>query len=281
MASANPPNQAPIEALDQAFSGTEKKTTGEPTDDYRVRIPNFEGPLDLLLHLIRKEQLNIYDIPIARICKSYLEHLEVMQTPDVNLAGEFMVMAATLTYMKSLMLMPRDETAEAEDDPRLPLVQQLLEYEKFKKAAEELDKSPWMFRDLYPRPPSSSTELVPVEALLTAPLEPIDSFQLLLCLKAALSRTQRKPIIMQTDPISIREKVVQVGELLESSEIVDFTRLLPEERRPIDVIVAFFAMLELARMKFIEIIQHEIFGPIHIRGVRPLRDLNVGLLDQF
>ena len=285
MASAENPSYSK-DALDQAFELGSKagKNGADPNqDDYRVRTPVFEGPLDLLLHLIRKDQINIYDIPISKICQAYLEHIKMMQSPDVNLAGEFMVMAATLTFMKSLVLRPREEGENAEDDPRLPLVQQLLEYEKFKRAAEQVDQMDWMFRDIYPRPTTATTDIMPVEALLTAPLEPIDSFQLLVCLKTALSRTTKKPFVVQTDPISIKEKVVQMGELLESGDVVDFTRLLPavDDRRPKDVVIAFFAMLELARLKYIEIIQHEIFGPIHIRGVRPIRDLNVGLLDQF
>ena len=107
------------------------KTEDENNEDYRVFLPNFEGPLDLLLHLIRKDQLNIYDIPISNICKSYLETLRVISNIDVNVAGEFMVMAATLTLLKSLVLLPKEEGDSQSDDPRLPLVQQLLEYEKF------------------------------------------------------------------------------------------------------------------------------------------------------
>src|SRR5688572_25449176 len=128
MASSVPPGE--FDALDHALGGIPKAEGfqyGERAEDYRVRIPVFEGPLDLLLHLIRKEQLNIYDIPIAHICRSYLEHIELMAQPDVNLAGEFMVMAATLTHLKSLVLLPKEEGAGADDDPRMPLVAQLLE----------------------------------------------------------------------------------------------------------------------------------------------------------
>jgi len=250
------------------------------TDDYRVHTPVFDGPLDLLLHLIRKEQIDIYDIPIARICQSYLEHAEQMQRPDVNVAGEFMVMASTLIYIKSLMLLPRDGTEE-DDDPRAPLVRQLLEYERFRKAAEQIDTMDWLQRDIYPRPYVPQFEAIPVEALADAPLEPVDPLQLLICLKAAMSRTTRPPIRIEMDPVSIREKVTQMGELLEAESVVEFTRLLPEAPRARDVIIAFFAILEMARMKYVEILQHELFGPIHIRGVRPIRELNVAMLEQF
>lgn len=252
-------------------------------DDYRITLPVFEGPLDLLLHLIRKEQLNIYDIPISKICKSYLEHLELMRQIDVNIAGEFMVMAATLTLMKSLMLLPREGGDEEEEDPRLPLVAQLLEYEKFKKSAEELDQRPWLGRDLYPRSSTAISDIMPVESLMDAPLEPVDPFQLLLCLKIVNDRTQRPPMQISVDPTSIKEKVTQVQELLEQEEVVRFEQLLPtkEDRHVRDVIVAFLALLELAKLKFIEIVQAEQLGPIQIRRVRELKDLNVGLLDQY
>ncbi len=272
----------PTEALEQAFATAKREAQGEKlgAQDYRVSTPVFDGPLDLLLHLIRKEQINIYDIPISKICRSYLAYVETMTVPDVNLAGEFMVMAATLMFMKSLMLLPREESAEAED-PRAPLVAALLDYERFKKAAAKLDEMDWLFRDIYPRPFMPGNDIVPVEALMDAPIEPIDTFQLLLCLKAALSRTDRPPLKIATDPISIREKVVQIGEVLESGDTIEFRTLLPEDPRPKDIILAFFASLELARLKFIEVLQHENFGPIYLRSVRSIRELNVGLLDQF
>jgi len=273
-------------SLDQAFADIPQFTPSsspKEKDDYHVHLPVFEGPLDLLLHLIRKEQLNIYDIPIAKICKSYLEHLEIMRQIDVNIAGEFMVMAATLTLMKSLLLLPREGGDEAEEDPRLPLVAQLIEYEKFKKAAEELDQKPWLGRDLYPRSHEAISDMMPVESLLEGPIEQVDPFQLLLCLKIANDRTQKPPMQISVDPTSIREKVTQVQELLEQEEILKFEQLLPiqENRHVRDIIVAFLALLELAKLKFIEIVQAEQLGPIQIRRVKEMRDLNVGLLDQY
>jgi segregation and condensation protein A len=273
-------------SLDQAFADILPFTpSSQPKekDDYHVHLPVFEGPLDLLLHLIRKEQLNIYDIPIAKICKSYLEHLEIMRQIDVNIAGEFMVMAATLTLMKSLVLLPREGGDEAEEDPRLPLVAQLIEYEKFKKAADDLDSQPWLGRDLYPRSHAAISDMMPVESLMDGPIEQVDPFQLLLCLKIANDRTQKPPMQISVDPTSIREKVTQVQELLEQEEVLSFEQLLPAkaERHVRDVIVAFLALLELAKLKFIEIIQAEQLGPLQVRRVKEMRDLNVGLLDQY
>lgn len=272
-------------ALDKAMNDSTvlPKKDGEIKEDYRVFLPNFEGPLDLLLHLIRKDQLNIYDIPIAHICKTYLEHLEVMKSIDVNIAGEFMVMAATLTLLKSLVLLPKEEGAGEEDDPRMPLVQQLLEYERFKKAADQIEALPWMGRDIYVRPPGAIESMMPVESLLDAPVDPVDPFQLLVCLKIATNRTIRPALTITTDPVSIRDKVVQVGQFLAKNEVIQFSELVPakEERKILDVVVAFLAVLELARLKFIEIIQHENFGPIQIRGVKDLNYLNVGMLDSY
>lgn len=249
-------------------------------DDYRVNLPNFEGPLDLLLHLIRKDQLNIYDIPISRICKSYLDHIEHMLEPDVNLAGEFMVMAATLTHLKSIMILPHEQIVGTEDDPRMPLVAQLLEYDRFKRAADQLDKVPWLNRDLYPRPEGAVGD-IPVESLIDAPVEAIDTFQMLLCLRIALDRTERPPMQITGDPISLKEKVTEMSVLLSEHEVISFEALLPVARKAKDIIVAFLAMLELARLKFVEIIQTENLGPIQIRAIRPLRELNAGLLDQY
>jgi len=272
-------------SLDKAINDSTvlPKKDGEIKDGYRILLPNFEGPLDLLLHLIRKDQLNIYDIPIADICKSYLQHLELMKSIDVNIAGEFMVMAATLTLLKSLVLLPKEEGASEENDPRMPLVQQLIEYERFKKAADQIDDLRWLGRDIYVRPPSAIESMMPVESLLDAPIDPVDPFQLLVCLKIATNRTTKPALTITTDPVSIRDKVVQVGQFLAQHEVISFTDLIPQqgEKRILDVVVAFLAVLELARLKFVEIIQHENFGHIQIRGVKNLNDLNVGMLDSY
>ncbi len=255
-------------------------TDGNSREDYRVKTPVFEGPLDLLLHLIRKEQLNIYDIPVAQICKTYFEHLQLMFEPDVNVAGEFFVMATTLLHLKSQILLPVDEQAVDENDPRLPLVAQLLEYERFKKAAQQIDAMPWLDRDLYARP-ATTAEVLPVESLLDAPLEPVDTFQLLLCLKVALDRTERPPIQITVDTTSLRERVTAVGNYLEEQEVIEFSTLVPKGSRRFDIILSFMAILELAKLRFVEIIQTETFGPIQIRRVRSVRELNMGMLDQF
>jgi segregation and condensation protein A len=261
---------------DQAQVGADLATT----DDYKVTLPVFEGPLDLLLHLIRKDQLNIYDIPIAKICKRYLEHLELMCQPDVNVAGEFFVMAATLTYLKSQVLLPVEQQEMTDEDPRLPLVQQLLEYERFKLAAQKFDEMHWLHRDVFPRPANAAND-IPVESLLDAPIEPVDAYKLLVNFKVALNRTTRPPIQISADTISIRAKVHSIGQFLTEKSVIDFQMLIPPAYKTMDVIVSFLAILELAKLKYVEIIQTETYGPIQIRGVKTLDQLDYALLDQF
>ncbi len=283
------PNPAPLpliateEIIDKALAADPSAVASASNvseTDYRVSLPCFEGPLDLLLHLIRKEQVNIYDIPITRICEAYLEHLDLLQQLDFNLAGEFMVMASTLMYIKSATLLPIEGDAKGED-PRLPLVAQLVEYEKYKLAAAAIDNHLWLGRDIYSRPEGALSDVMPVESLLDAPIESVDPFQLLKCLKVATDRTQRPPIQIETDTVSIREKVLLIRSYLLSAQTFDFGALLPPERITHEVIVSFLAVLELAKLKFVEIIQNENFGPMQVRAQRSLEELNFGLLDQY
>jgi segregation and condensation protein A len=248
---------------------------------YQIQIPCFEGPLDLLLHLIRKDHLNIYDIPIATICKSYLEHLELMEQFDFSIAGEFVAMASALTFLKSQMLLPVEgETGEIED-PRQPLVAMLLEYETFKKAALAIDEMKWLGRENYARPAGALDSILPVESLLEAPVEQVEVFQLLKCLKTVLEKTTKPAMEITTDPVSIKEKVESIKTLLTQKELFDFIALLPENICSHDIIVSFLAVLELAKLKYIEIIQTLNFGPLQVRRTRSLADLNLGLLDQY
>lgn len=272
---------APSTHLDTFLTNSLKASTASLTsDDYRVVTPVFEGPLDLLLHLIRREQLNVYDIPIAKICQSYLEHLQAMCAPDVNIAGEFFVMAATLLHLKSQVLLPAEDRSDDEEDPRLPLVTQLLEYERFKKAAEQLDARNWLGRDMFVQP-IDTTEILPVESLLTAPLEPVDTFQLLLSLKIALDRTYRPPINIAVDTTSLKDKILALGVFLEADPVLDFRTLMPPNPRRTDLILCFMAILELSKLRYIEILQTETFGPIQIRRIQSIKGLDMNLLEQF
>ncbi|MBY0372299.1 segregation/condensation protein A [bacterium] len=278
------PSIATDEVIDKALAADPGATAAKSDAseaDYRVSLPCFEGPLDLLLHLIRKEQLNIYDIPITHICRAYLEHLEILQQLDFNMAGEFMVMASTLMYLKSATLLPNEDAEQGAEDPRLPLVAQLLEYEKYKLAAQAIDNTHWLGRDLYARPPGALADVIPVESLIDAPIEQADPLALLKGLKACIDRTERPPIKIETDTVSIKDKVVLLRDLLLAAEVIEFSRLLPAELLTHDVIVSFLAVLELAKLKFVEIIQTENFGPMQVRAQRSMEELNYGLLDQY
>ena len=272
--------------LDQPLKGNASaEQAGAPSwnDDYRVRIPNFEGPLDLLLHLIRKDQLNIYDIPIASICASYLKYIDLLHQLDCNMAGEFMVMAATLMHMKSAVLLPQETGENGEEvDPRLPLVAQLLEYEKFKRASETIDKLPWLGRDYYSRPPEAIKDQIPTESLLDSPLEPIDNFQLLVCLKIALDRTTRPKMQITTDLVSLRSKVMALQDLMQLNDILELSSLIPENFRGVRISsLTSSPGLQLVEIKISRNHPARKFQPHPIRCVRSLGDLNEGMLDTY
>ena len=269
--------------MDRALNFDSYKGNQEVTDytGYRIHLDNFDGPLDLLLQLIRGEQIDIHNIPVAHVCESYLSALNQLSAPDVNLAGEFFVMAATLLQLKSALLLPREETDTPEEDPRLPLVAQLLEYERFKKAAIQLEGRPWLGRDLFARPEGAARDILPPEAELNGPVEPVGAYELILCLKVALDRSERKPIQITLDTLNLRERVAAMIPMINSGGVVSFESLLPSTRNRRDIILTFLAVLELARLKFVEITQHDILGPIYLRSVRSFEDLNMATLEQF
>ncbi|MBI4404868.1 MAG: segregation/condensation protein A [Deltaproteobacteria bacterium] len=278
-------NRAGMEQLNAVFSPSDLSISSDRSslDDFRINLPNFDGPLDLLLHLIRREQIDIYDIPLTKVCECYLQYLNRISELNISVAGEFTVMAATLMHLKSVMLLPQESDGAPEEDPRLPLVAQLLEYERFKKAAEQLDGRNWLNRDLFVRPLSALPSLAPDESAVDAPVEPIDTFELLLCLKVAMDRTTRRTLEISAESTSIKEKVAAITAYLEQNGIIDFSAFMsPDSKnRRQEMVVGFLAMLELARLKFVEIFQPEIFGPIQLRSIRSLRELDLGLLEQY
>ena len=173
---------------------------------YQVKIENFEGPLDLLLHLIKKNEINIYDIPIALIAQQYLDYLSVMKDLNLTVAGEFLVMAATLLHIKSRMLLPVDEVVVDEEDgpdPREELVRRLLEYKQFKEAASQLDYKERLWRDVFSREPGPSVELTKDESLL----DEISLFDLVDALQGVLSRHPGKRLVeIIPDNLTVRGK---------------------------------------------------------------------------
>ena len=230
---------------------------------YQVRIENFEGPLDLLLHLIKKNEINIYDIPIAMIAQQYLEYLEAMEELNLNVAGDFLVMAATLLQIKSKMLLPVDETADDEDegpDPREELVRRLLEYKAFKEAARQLDDQEKVWREIFWREQALSVEEEVEEDL---PLENVSLFDLVDALKDVLERNPGSRLIeIAPDNLTVRERMNLILETLEGKDSVSFAALFEGSSHRLVVVVTFLALLELMRLRVARVFQAETFGPI-------------------
>lgn len=240
---------------------------------YEVKLEVFEGPLDLLLHLIKKHEIDIFDIPIAFITQQYLEYVDLMSTLNLDLAGEFLVMAATLTKVKSQMLLPPDETAiEGEDDagqdPRAELVQRLLEYQRYKDAAEVLEKRQEVWRDVFPRraeppplPPAKEADLLPGSVSL---------FDLLDSLRKVLDRVPDQGVREITlERITVSEKITYILSRLKDAESLIFEDLFDRERTRLGVIVTFLALLELVRIRAVRVVQVALFGPIHVTRAVP------------
>ena len=229
---------------------------------YQVRIENFEGPLDLLLHLIKKNEINIYDIPIAMIAQQYLEYLEAMEELNLNVAGDFLVMAATLLQIKSKMLLPVDETADDDEDgpdPREELVRRLLEYKAFKEAARQLDDQEKMWREIFWREQAPLVEEVEEEL----PLENVSLFDLVDALKEVLERNPSSRLIeIVPDNLTVRERMNLILETLEGKDSVSFAALFEGSGHRMVVVVTFLALLELMRLRIARVFQAETFGPI-------------------
>lgn len=224
----------------------------------KIRLDIFEGPLDLLLYLIKKDHLNIYDIPIAKVVDQYLQFLELMKLLDINLASEYLVTAANLINIKSKMLLPRkEEPQEEEADPREELVRKLLEYEKFKEAAEFLREKE-IERNRYFRRPTidSPTGEVYIEASI---------FDLISAFKNALKEIP-KDIFFEVvkDEFTVEDKIHDLLHLLLVKKKVSLEELFASAKNKLEIVVTFLAILELIKLKEIAAIQEDLFGPILI-----------------
>ncbi len=245
---------------------------------YEVKIEAFTGPMDLLLHLIRKQKINIYDIPIALIARQYLEYLSLMKTLNLSLAGEFLVMAATLLYIKSRMLLPKEATTEPEDeegyDPRGELVRQLIEYERFKDAAGSLVARERIWRDSFGRDPLPVPQKSEDDDDVWG--EDLQLFDLLTALQGVLDRAPLEQYVEVTrENWTVEECIQMVMERLESESTIPFDELFEDHwSRPL-IIVTFLGLLELVRMNLVRVFQGEWFGPIHVtRQFEPAGDGN-------
>nr|WP_322111022.1 segregation/condensation protein A [Steroidobacter sp.] len=233
-----------------------------PPDALQVFLEAFEGPLDLLLYLIRKQNLDILDIPIAEITRQYMKYIEVMADLQLELAGEYLLMAAMLAEIKSRMLLPRPPAAEGqdEDDPRAELVRRLQEYERFKKAAEDLDHLTRLDRDTMP----ASAELEERQVLTRLPdvtlKEMLDAF------RDVLSRAEKfAHHHISRERLSQRERMTEILDRLQTVAFFEFTQLFRPEEGRMGVTVTFIAILELMKEGLIEIVQAEAYAPIHVR----------------
>lgn len=230
---------------------------------YSVKLQSFEGPLDLLLHLIKKNEIDIYDIPIAEITRQYLEYIEIMKTLNLDVAGEFLVMAATLLHIKSKMLLPvPEEPDQEEEDPRADLVRQLLEYQGIKEAAFSLDKREILDRDVFVR--KAFPEELEVEEQ-GADLEGLTLFELIEAFKKVIAELPEEAVHeVIAERVSISDKISLIMETLDSEDNASFYDLLKGGRSRQEVIVTFLAILELIKLKMIKIHQAESCGPIWV-----------------
>jgi len=230
----------------------------------RVQLEIFEGPLDLLLHLIKKNEVSITDIPLALITEQYLATLELMQTLDLDLAGEFLVMAATLIHIKSRMLLPAgEEEAEEEEgvDPRAELVRRLLEYQRYKEAATELEQREVLTRDVFVRASAPMEEAGPRE------FREVSVFELLGALKRVIDRLPKDFVHEVTlEKVSVREKMTLLLDTLRDQSRVVFESLFADVKSRLEIVVTFLAMLELVKVRAIRIYQDDMAGPIVIEA---------------
>jgi segregation and condensation protein A len=242
-------------------------------DAYKVKLDAFEGPLDLLLHLIRKNEVNIYDIPIALITEQYLGYIELMQELNLDVAGEFLVMAATLIHVKSRTLLPRPDPAqedgEGEEDPREALVRRLLEHQKYKAAAELLHERETLRSAQFIRPDARVAEAAGEEY---EPELEVDLFSLLAAFRGVLERANRRPpMVLPPEQISIEDRMHQLLGRLSETHACGFEELFEDGdgSRPF-MIVTFLAVLEMIRLKLIRVFQSGSFGAIRVyKRARP------------
>ena len=243
-----------------------------PPQALEVFLEAFEGPLDLLLYLIRRQNLDILDIPLAEITRQYVRYIELMTELQLELAGEYLVMAATLAEIKSRMLLPRPKTSAdgVEEDPRAELVRRLQEYERFKRAAEGIDALPRLERDVW----ATSAELKDRQVARVLPQ--ITLQEMLVAFQEVVVRAEMfAHHHIQRERLSVRERMGDILSALESTSFVEFVRLFRPEEGRMGVTVTFMAVLELVREGLIDIVQGEPYAPLHVRAAAPARRLRV------
>ena len=232
-------------------------------DDYRVNLEVFEGPLDLLMHLIRKNDLDVYDIPIAFVLEEYMGYIDTLRELDIDLAGEFLLMAAELAHIKSRLLLPEGEAdgEEEELDPRADLVRRLLEYQRFKQASLQLIDRAMLGRDVF-------TPMAPERVIVESqgPVEG-DIYELVECFSRILQKVPKLEFHdVAVDRVSVNDRIYQIVAVLRKGATTSIEELLPEHITRYDVVITFIALLEMTRLKMIRVYQSSGCGPIHIQG---------------
>ncbi|CAN5819538.1 segregation/condensation protein A [soil metagenome] len=237
---------------------------------YPVHLDNFDGPLDLLLHLIKRHEVSIYDIPITLITKQYIDYIDLMQEMNLDIAGEFLVMAATLIHIKSRMLLPRHDPTQddPEEDPREALVRRLLEHQKFKAAAELLHERETLRSAQWTRPDGPITEIA---GEAPEPEVEVDLFSLISAFRAVVERAKQRPkVYLPSEQIPIEDRIEQLMARLSETEALGFEDLFADVQSRAGMIVTFLAMLEMIRLKLIRVFQAGVIGPIRVyKRARP------------
>ena len=236
--------------------------------EYKVKFEVFEGPLDLLLYLIKKEEVDIYEVNLTKMATQFIEYIEMMREFDLEIAGEFLVMASTLMYIKSRELLPVDQRTEAEgeedgEDPRWELIRQLVEYKKFKDAAAQLQSLEARQEGVYPRVPGK----IEFENAAPAPKPDVSIFDLLNAVNGVLSRFQKRDSTREIfeDKWTVSEKIEYIIRVVTSRDGVRFSELFEDATSRSEVVCTFLALLELIRLKQLVCVQPEDFSEIEIR----------------
>ena len=238
----------------------------------QVFLEAFEGPLDLLLYLIRRQNIDVLDIPIAEITQQYVQYIELMKELQLELAGEYLLMAAMLAEIKSRMLLPRPQTndEDEEEDPRAELVRRLQEYERFKQAANDLDELPRLERDVF----VASAE--PKERKVSQKLPDVTMKELLLAFHDVLKRAEMfSNLHVQREPLSVRQRMTEILSRVKAGTFTDFSSLFDPEEGRMGVAVTFIAILELLRETVIEVVQSDSYAPLHVRAASTVRLVEV------
>jgi segregation and condensation protein A len=266
-----------LEGLPESHQGVEgQPQVKEPErfHGHKIQLPIYEGPLDLLLYLVRAHKYDIFDIPIYEVTSQFVEYITLMNEVEADYAGDFLVTAATLMQIKSRMLLPRQESAneevleQEELDPRVELVKQLLEYQRIQEAAEDLREKREARADLFPRPPGANFRSLDVDTAESLLLADVSSFDLLTALRRVLKRMEEKPIaVIRREPFSLPDRLKALqGRIGRSGEAVTFGTLCDDCESRLEVVITFLAVLELIRRGRVVVRQLTLFDEIWIEN---------------